>query len=100
MSALPTAWSVRAVIRATLSVLAVALGFALIYRFSVVIMGLFVAIVLATGILPLIDLLERRRVPRAVGASVALALLSSMIGGLLLVGVPMVSAQGQAFVAR
>jgi predicted PurR-regulated permease PerM len=91
---------VRTVVRATLSVLAVALGFALVYRFSVVIMGIFVAIVMATGILPLIDMLERRRVPRRVATSVALVVLSLLVGGLFFVGLPMVSERGQAFAAR
>ncbi|MDB4968970.1 MAG: conserved rane protein of unknown function [Myxococcales bacterium] len=100
MAGPPLPWSVRAVVRATLSVLAVAVGFAFVYRFSVAIMGLFVAIVLATGILPLIDILERRRVPRRVATSVALLVLSLMVGGLLFVGLPMVSDRGQAFAAR
>lgn len=85
----PTAWGIRAVVRATLSVLAVALGFALVYRFSVVLMALFVAIVLATGILPVIDSLERRRVPRRVATSVAFALLSALVVGVgSLLGLP------------
>lgn len=100
MSPPPVAWNVRAVVRATLSVLAVALAFALVYRFSVVIMGLFVAIVLAAGIMPLIDLGERYRLPRGVSASVAFILLSMMVGGLVVVGLPMVSERGQAFAAR
>lgn len=94
------AWSTGTVVRATLSVLAVALAFAFVYRFSVVIISLFVAIVLATGILPFIDLLERRRLPRPLGTSVAFVLLSLMICGLLLVGLPMVTARGAAFAAR
>jgi predicted PurR-regulated permease PerM len=100
MAALPVAWNVRAVVRATLSVLGVALGFALVYRFSVVLMGLFVAIVLATGILPLVNLLERRRLPRGFSTSLAFVLFFLMIGGLLLVGLPIVSERSQAFAAR
>ena len=96
----PVEWDARAIVRATVSVLAVALGFAFVARFSTAILGWFVAIVLAAGLLPLIDALERRRVPRALGATVAFVLVSLMAAGLVITCLPLILERGQSFVAR
>jgi predicted PurR-regulated permease PerM len=100
MAAGAPAWAPRAVMRATLSVLAVALGFAFAYRFSLILLALFVAIVLATGTMPLIDWLARRGLPRVLGASLVFLFLSLPVAGLLLLGLPIASERGQAFAAR
>jgi predicted PurR-regulated permease PerM len=79
---LPRRWYPRRVIVATLTVLLVALGFYLLYRFSNVLFVVFVAAVFATAIRPAVLWLERHHIPQRLGI-----LLMYLLIGLVMVGV-------------
>lgn len=93
-------WSARRVVAATLVVLAIACGAALLYRSATAFVGLFIAIVVSRSIRPAVDWLVRRGVPRWTSAlAVHLALLALVVAFLLLV-LPLVIDQSASILAR
>lgn len=87
-------WTGRQVVQATFVVIAVGLGFWLLYANRIALFGLFVAIVLSTAIAPAVDWLHQRRVPRALGVvAIYLGLLAVVVGAAWVL-VPLVAEQG------
>lgn len=86
-------WSNRQVALATLFVVAVGVGFWLIYRFRLVVFILFVAIVLGTAIRPAVNWLNRRGVPRSVGVIVMYLAILSAIAGFIVLIFPLIASQ-------
>lgn len=77
------AWSGRRTVQATLVVAAVACGFLLLWELQSVLFLLFVGVVVATALKPLVGLLERLNLSH----STAVTVVYITAGGLLLVGV-------------
>lgn len=86
-------WSVREVILATLSLVGVILGFALVYRFAYIFLTLLVAIMLHIAMRPLIEQLAKWGISKRAGVMVAYLLLAGAIGGFLLLLVPLMIGQ-------
>lgn len=85
--------SVRHVVVATLVVVAVGLGFVLLFRFHRLLLLLFAAIVISTAISPAVDWLHRRGLPRLLGIALLYLLLLAFIAGLILLGAPLIVEQ-------
>lgn len=93
-------WSYRRVVIATIVVLAVGCGMALLYRSATAFVGLFIAIVVSRSIRPAVDFLVRRGLSRWTSAlAVHLALLALVVAFLLLV-LPLCIEQSAAIIAR
>jgi predicted PurR-regulated permease PerM len=92
-------WSARQVFEATLVVVAVFLGFGLLYLGRIALFSLFTAIVISTAIAPAVDWLRQRGLPA--GAGVVLIYLALMAGlaGLGLLFVPLLTVQGAHIIA-
>ncbi len=88
-----TAWPPRQVALATLVALAIACAFWILFRFRLVFFSLFIAIVLATAIEPLIDRLARFKIPRAVSMILILLIVLALIVVGVLAVVPMISSE-------
>jgi predicted PurR-regulated permease PerM len=78
---------------ATLVVLAVASGFWLLYHFRLVVFSLFVAIVMGIAMQPVVAWLQRRGLPRAVGAILVYLVLLALLIGFALLLVPLLVEQ-------
>jgi predicted PurR-regulated permease PerM len=83
-------WSARQVITATLFVVAVSLAFWLLFRFRIVILILFIAMVLGTALRPMVDWFVGRGMSRAYSLSLMYLVLALAFTGLLLLVVPIV----------
>ena len=88
-------WTTRAVVEATLVVLAVALGFWLLYRFYGVVFTVFVAVVISLAIRRPVDMLAQRGVPRSVGIALILVALVVAVVAAIIVAAPMFIDQAQ-----
>jgi len=95
----PYEWTFRRVAWATLMLLAVILGFWLVYRFNQVIFILFVAIVLGTVIRPAVTWLYQRGLPRVAGVILVYFLLLILLTGFLLLLFPLIVKQGTTIAA-
>ncbi|HEX9029875.1 MAG TPA: AI-2E family transporter [Anaerolineales bacterium] len=94
----PTHWPPRQIMLATLAVVSIAASFWLVYRFRLVVLVLFIAIVLGTAMKPAVDWLARRRIPRVTGeVLIYIFLLVSLIGFLLLT-IPLILEQSTALI--
>ena len=89
-------WTFRRVMLATLVLACVGLGFWLLYRFYMVVLILFVAIILGTVIRPIINWLYKRGLPRAAGVILVYVLLLAFVIGFVLLLFPLVFDQGAA----
>jgi predicted PurR-regulated permease PerM len=87
-------WTARRVISLTLTVVAVALAFWLLVRFRVVVFSLFEAIVFATALTPAVNWLQKRRIPRALGASLVFIAILAFIVVFTVTTVPLLFEQG------
>ena len=92
--------SARSFASATVGALLVASAFAFVLRFSMVFLALGVAVVIGTGVLPLVDRLARRGLSRTTSAVIALGGCLVVLASLLCLGLPMVIARCQTFIAR
>jgi predicted PurR-regulated permease PerM len=93
-------WAAQRVVSATIIVLAIACGAALLYRSATAFVGLFTAIVVSRSIRPPVDWLVRRGLSRWTSAlAVHLALLAVVVAFLLVV-LPLVSEQSATIIAR
>lgn len=88
-----TGWSPRRIVLGTLFVVAVGLGFWMLYRFRLVVLILFVAIVIGTAIKPAVRWLNRRGVPSLYGDILIFLLLLGLFAGFLLLVLPIVLEQ-------
>jgi len=91
-------WTFRRVMLATLVLACVGLGFWLLYRFYMVVLILFVAIILGTVIRPIINWLYKRGLPRAAGVILVYVLLLAFVVGFVLLLFPLVFDQGAAVI--
>lgn len=80
----------RLVFLATLVVVGVAMLFWLLFRFYQTILILFVAIVIGTGIKPIVEWLYDRGVPRSVGIGIVYTLFLFLIGAFIYGGAPLI----------
>lgn len=73
----------------TVVVLLVVLGFAVLLAARNVLVGIFLGVMVATGLRPVMGWLQRVKLPRAVAASLALALLLAIVAGIGVLVVPL-----------
>lgn len=90
----PYVWTFRRVVWATLVLLAVVLGFWLLYRFSQVVFILFIAIVLGTVIRPVVAWLHQRGLSKVSGVILVYFLLLVLLAGFLFLLLPLIVKQG------
>lgn len=91
-------WTFRRVMLATLVLACVGLGFWLLYRFYIVILILFVAIILGTVIRPMVNWLYKRTLPKAAGVILVYVLLLAFLIGFVLLLLPLVFDQGSTII--
>jgi predicted PurR-regulated permease PerM len=90
-SVIPSTWTTRRVILATLVVLLVVAGFLLLYRFRTIVLIVFAGLVVSMAMAPAVDRLHRHRLPRSVSVIVIyLVLLVLLIGFIVLLVPPIV----------
>jgi predicted PurR-regulated permease PerM len=92
-------WTFRRVVWATIVLIAVVLGFWLIYRFNQVIFTLFVAVVIGTVIRPAVAWLHQHGLPQSVGVVFVYILLFLLLTGFLLLLFPLISTQSTTIAA-
>jgi len=95
----PYNWTFRRVAWATLVLVAVALGFWLLYRFKQVVFILFIAILMGTVIRPVVAWLHRRGLPRIAGVILVYVLLLALLTGFMLLLFPLIVEQGTTIAA-
>lgn len=95
----PEPWTFWRVVRATLVLVLVALGFWLLYRFNQVVFILFIAIVIGTVIRPLVAWLHRRGLSRIAGIILVYLLLLALLIGFVLLLFPLIVEQGTTLAA-
>lgn len=91
-------WSTRRVILATIIIAAVILGFVLFYRFRLVVFSLFEAVVFSTAIVPVVDWLENRGLPRAVSIVVVYLAVLLILVGFIFLAVPLILDQASVVI--
>ena len=83
---------------ATLVLVCVGLGFWLLYRFYMVVLILFVAIILGTVIRPIVNWLYKHGLPRAAGVILVYVFLLAFLIGFILLLFPLVFDQGSTII--
>ena len=97
-SVIPSTWTTRRVILATLIVLLVVAGFLLLYRFRTMILIVFAGLVISMAMAPSVDWLQRHRLPRSLSVIVIyLILLVLLIGFIVLLVPPIVEQLSATF---
>src|SRR5918997_2914235 len=91
-------WTPQRVVLATLGVVAVVVGFYLIYRFANVLFVLFVAAMLATAMRPAVRWFEQRQVPPWAGVLLIYLVLALITAGGFATFVPRLIDQGSHLV--
>ncbi len=92
-SRLSTNWTARRVILSTVVFLLVVAAFYLAFRFRLVIIDLFFAVVFSTALYPLIGWLERKRIPRVISSAILLILIFIISVSLVAAIVPAIGSQ-------
>src|SRR5947209_3543101 len=92
-------WTPRQVFEATLVIIAVFVGFWLLYVGRIALFSLFTAIVISTAIAPAVDWLHRRGLPAGVGVVLIYLLLIAFLVGVGLLFVPLLTVQGAHIVS-
>jgi len=87
-------WSFRRVVWATLVLIAVILGFWLLYRFYQVVFILFITILMGTVMRPAVNWLNRRGLPQTAGVILVYLLLLALLTGFVLLLFPLIVEQG------
>lgn len=87
-------WSPRRVITATLVILLAIFSFWLLYRFRLVVFGVFEAVVFSTAVRPIVDWMQRRGIPRPAGAAFVFVLILTLLAGMVLLVLPLFTQQG------
>lgn len=85
---LAVGWAAREVISATLVVLGVGFGLWLLVQLSPVIVAALIALVLGTGIAPLVSIGERRGLPRSLAALIVYSAILCVIAGAIVIVLP------------
>lgn len=91
-------WPFRRIMLATLLLACIGLGFWLIYRFYIVFVILFVAIILGTVIRPIVNWLYKRTIPKAAGVILVYLFLLAFLIGFILLLLPLVFDQGSTII--
>jgi predicted PurR-regulated permease PerM len=87
-------WTPRRVVQATLIVVAIAIAFYLVYRFQMVILSLFAAIIIGTAMEPLLVWLKQRGISRGVAAALIFLVVLLIAIGVILLMAPVITEQG------
>lgn len=90
----PGLWTPKQIAQATLFIVFVTTGFYLLYRFRAIVLILFVAMLIGTGIKPAVSWLARKGLPRVYGEILIYACLAALIIAFLLLVLPLVLEQG------
>ncbi len=94
-----TSWSIKNTVKTTLSILAVAVFFFLVYRFHHVLFTLFIAIILGTVVRPLLTRLVNKGLSQTVALLLILAAVLVLLAGFIGLLAPMISAQSDKLAA-
>lgn len=94
-----TGWSIKNTVKTTLSILAVAVFFFLVYRFHHVLFTLFIAIILGTVVRPLLTRLVNKGLSQTVALLLILAAVLVLLAGFIGLLAPMLSAQSNKLAA-
>ena len=94
-----TSWSIKNMVKTTLSILAVAVFFFLVYRFHHVLFTLFIAIILGTVVRPLLTRLVNKGLSQTVALLLILAAVLVLLAGFIGLLAPMISAQSDKLAA-
>lgn len=94
-----TSWSIKNTVKTTLSILAVAVFFFLVYRFHHVLFTLFIAIILGTVVRPLLTRLVNKGLSQTVTLLLILAAVLVLLAGFIGLLAPMLSAQSDKLAA-
>ena len=94
-----TSWSIKNTVKTTLSILAVAVFFFLVYRFHHVLFTLFIAIILGTVVRPLLTRLVNKGLSQTVALLLILAAVLVLLAGFIGLLAPMLSAQSNKLAA-
>ena len=86
-------WTARQVILATLLVISVGLGFWLLYRYRMIALVLFIAVILGIAICPMVEWFVRRGLPRSFSLAVTFLILLGGFAAVTLMIVPMLVEQ-------
>jgi predicted PurR-regulated permease PerM len=97
---LPSTWTTRRVILATVVVLLVAVGFLLLYRFRAMILIVFAGIVVSMAMAPAVDWLQRHRLSRSVSVILIYLILLVLLIGFVVLLVPPIVEQLSATVPK
>ena len=90
---LTTEWTARRIVMATLTALAVAFAFLLLYRFYMIVFIFFVAFTLQIALRPAVAWLQKRGFRQDIAALVVFGLLLLLIGGFIWLGAPLLMSQ-------
>jgi len=96
----PSRWSVSQVVLATLFIVSVLIAFWLLYRFRLVLLVLFVAMLLGTGIRPAVNWLGRRGFSRLLAQILIYLLILSAVIVFILLVLPMLLEQSTAITGQ
>lgn len=94
-----TGWSIKNTVKTTLSILAVAVFFFLVYRFHHVLFTLFIAIILGTVVRPVLTRLVNKGLSQTVALLLILAAVLVLLAGFIGLLAPMISAQSDKLAA-
>ena len=97
---IPSTWTTRRVILATVVVLLVALGFLLLFRFRAMILIVFAGIVVSMAMAPAVDWLQRHRLSRSVSVILIYLILLALLIGFVVLLVPPIVEQLSATVPK
>jgi predicted PurR-regulated permease PerM len=95
----PYNWTFWRVVWATLVLVALGLGFWLLYRFHQVLFILFIAIVMGTMLRPVVAWLQRRGIPGVAGVMLVYLLLLTLLIGFALLLFPLIAEQATTIAA-
>jgi predicted PurR-regulated permease PerM len=97
---IPSNWTTRRVILATLVVLLVAVSFLLLYRFRMVVLIVFAGVVVSMAMAPSVDWLQRHRLPRSASVIVIYLILLVLLIAFVVLLVPPIVEQLSATVPK
>jgi predicted PurR-regulated permease PerM len=92
-------WTPRRVIQATIIVVALAVAFYLIYRFQLVVLSLFAAIIISTAMEPALVWMKQRGISRGVAAAIIFLIVLIILIGVILLMAPLITEQGAEIIA-
>jgi len=86
-------WTPRRIVLSTISVVALALSFWLLYRFRAVLLFFFIAVIMATAIRPIVEWLAGRGLRRAYAEVLVFLVLLAVLAGFLMFVMPLILEQ-------